>query len=177
METRLHSHYESLSRVIRFTRMADTKAGAVLALQFVLLGALATQFDKALICKMWAVLTQDSGAFWDSVFNLVVVVYLLATLIAVGLAVWVYAPATPNTRRSLIYFADIAELDCQKFIVAAMGMDAVEIECQLLDQIHRVSRIASRKMKKLRCAFGASGVSLLTGIILLAWDRIPSLPC
>ena len=46
MEERLTSHYESLSRVIRFTRTADRKAAPVLALQVALLGALATRFDR-----------------------------------------------------------------------------------------------------------------------------------
>ena len=46
MEERLRSHYESLSRVIRFTRTADAKAAPVLALQVALLGALATRFEE-----------------------------------------------------------------------------------------------------------------------------------
>lgn len=176
METRLQSHYESLARVIRFTRMADTKAGAVLALQFVLLGALAAQFDQAMVDKIWAVITQGSGEFWDFVFTGVMALYLFAALIAVGLAVRVYMPATPKTGRSLIYFADIADMDCQKFIAAAMEIDAAEIERQLLDQIYRVSHVASKKMQMLICAFGASGLSIITEIILLAWDRMQSLP-
>lgn len=176
MENRLQSHYESLARVIRFTRMADTKAGAVLALQFVLLGALAAQFDQALVDKVWAVVTRGSGEFWDFVFTGVMALYLFATLIAVGLAVGVYVPATPKTGRSLIYFADIADMDCQKFIVAAMGMDAVEIERQLLEQVYYVSEIASRKMRRVRYAFWCSGLSIPTGIILLAWVAIQVQP-
>ena len=46
MEERLKSHYESLSRVVSFTRTADTKAAPVLALQVALTGALATRIDK-----------------------------------------------------------------------------------------------------------------------------------
>ena len=45
MEDRLRSHYESLSRVIGFTRAADAKAAPVLALQVVLLGGLTTRFE------------------------------------------------------------------------------------------------------------------------------------
>ena len=43
---RLRSHYESLSRVIRFTRWADTKAAPVLALQVALVGTLAARSDR-----------------------------------------------------------------------------------------------------------------------------------
>ena len=168
METRLQSHYESLSRVIRFTRMADTKAGAVLALQFVLAGVLAAQFDQVLVAKVWAVVTLESGEFCDIVFTGVTVMYLLATLIAVGLAVGVYVPATPKTGRSLIYFRDIADLDCQQFIESAKAMDAAEIERQLLEQIYRVSCIARRKMSLVHHALGLSMASVLTGIVLLA---------
>ena len=46
LEERLRSHYESLSRVIRFTRTADAKAAPVLALQVALLGALATRSEE-----------------------------------------------------------------------------------------------------------------------------------
>ena len=172
MENRLQSHYESLARVIRFTRMADTKAGAVLALQFVLLGVLAAQFDPVLVEKVRTVVTQFSGEFGDIVLTGVMVLHLLATLVAVVTAVGVHVPATPKTGRSLIYFRDIADMDCQKFIVAAMAMDAVEIERQLLEQIYRVSKVARDKMQMLIWAFGASILSIITEIILLAWDRI-----
>ena len=48
MDERLQSHYESLQRVIRFTRQADVKAAPAIALQIALVGALATRLDKLL---------------------------------------------------------------------------------------------------------------------------------
>lgn len=176
METRLQSHYESLSRVIRFTRMADTKAGAVLALQFVLLGALVAQSDPALFGKVRDVVRQFSGEFGDIVLIGVMALHFLATLVAVVTALGVYAPVTPKTGRSLIYFRDIAEMDCQQFLAAARGMDTAGIERQLLEQIYRVSGIARHKMQLLLYAFVASILSIITEIILLAWGRIPFLP-
>ena len=56
MEERLRSHYESLSRVIRFTRTADTKAAPVLALQVALLGGLTTRFED-----LYAIIGPDPG--------------------------------------------------------------------------------------------------------------------
>lgn len=164
METRLQSHYESLARVIRFTRMADTKAGAVLALQFVLAGVLATR----LLDQLAPAIEKDPYGAVAIAVTLAGAVYVLSALAAVVLAVWVYVPATPQTGQSLIYFEDVAKLDCRQFAAAAMGMDAAEIERQLLDQIYRVSCIASRKMQRVRYAFWCSGLSILTGIILLA---------
>ena len=164
METRLQSHYESLSRVIRFTRMADTKAGAVLALQFVLVGALATQ----LLAPLDPATNGNTVSGDDFTVALVGLAYILSALAAVVLAVLVYAPATPKTGQSLIYFEDVAGMDCQQFIAAAKAMDAAEIERQLLEQIYRVSRIARTKMRLVRYAFWLSMVSVLTGITLLA---------
>ena len=57
MEERLRSHYESLSRVIRFTRTADAKAAPVLALQVALLGVLATR-----LAELYFVI---AGGPWD----------------------------------------------------------------------------------------------------------------
>ena len=164
METRLQSHYESLSRVIRFTRMADTKAGAVLALQFVLLGVLATR----LLDQLAPAIYKDPVSTAALAITVAGLAYILSALAAVVWAVLVYAPATPKTGQSLIYFEDVAGMDSQQFLAAAMGMDAVEIERQLLNQIYRVSRIASGKMRLVRWAFLSSVLSIPTGIILLA---------
>ena len=163
METRLHSHYESLARVIRFTRMADTKAGAVLALQFVLAGVLATR----LLDQVAPAIAKDPVGAVGIAVTLVGLAYILSALAAVGSAVLVYAPTTPKTGQSLIYFEDVAGMDCQQFIAAARAMDAAEIECQLLDQVYRVSCIARAKMRLVHRAFGLSMASVLTGITLL----------
>lgn len=164
METRLQSHYESLSRVIRFTRMADTKAGAVLALQFVLAGALATR----LLDQVAPAIAKDPVGVVGFAVTVAGLAYILSALAAVVLAVLVYAPATPKTGQSLIYFEDVAGMDCQQFIAAARAMDAAEIERQLLDQIYRVSCIARDKMRWVHRALGLSMASVLTGIVLLA---------
>ena len=164
METRLQSHYESLSRVIGFTRMADTKAGAVLALQFVLAGILATR----LLDQLAPAIADDPVGVVGITVTLAGLAYILSALAAVVLAVWVYAPATPKTGQSLIYFEDVAGMDCQQFIAAARAMDVVEIERQLLDQIYRVSCIVHKKMRLVRWAFLSSVLSIPTGIALLA---------
>lgn len=175
METRLQSHYESLSRVIGLTHLAEGGAGVVLFLQFVLAGVLAI----LLLDQLDPAIAKDPVGTAGIAVTLVGMTYILSALAAVGLVVWVYVPvvsvvrvyvpATPKTGRSLIYFADIAELGFQKFIVAAMGMDAAEIEPHLQELIYRISRIASGKMRRVRYAFWLSGVSIITGIILLAW--------
>ncbi len=167
MEQRLQSHYESLSRVIRFTRMADIKAGAVLALQFVLLGALAARMDTLLPLITG---TPDS---WEGCVALALgMVYSISLLGAVGLGIWVYIPSTPKSGKSLIYFADIANMDYAKFEIAALQLQSPDIERQLLDQIYRVSCIARDKMRRVRWAFVVSVPAFIAGIILLAWGSV-----
>ena len=167
MEERLKSHYESLQRAIRFTRTADTKAAPVIALQIALLGVLATRFERLL-----PIITQGQ---WDAervTLVVVVILYGIATIGSVAIAALVYVPANRKAGGSLIYFEDIAAMGCRKFKERAMGMTPEEIEEQLLDQIYRVSRIASGKMRRVRCAFVASVPSGIFGIALLGWGSM-----
>ena len=167
----MQSHYESLSRVIRFTRMADTKAGSALALQFLLLGALVTQSES--------LFSMVAGGAWDLghlALIAVMLVYALFLLLAVGLGVSVYIPAAPKTGKSLIYFEDIAALKYDDFKENAQNMDDDTIEEQLISQIYQVSQIVSRKMRLVRVAFWSSAVSTLLGISLLTWASIQAQP-
>ena len=167
MEERLKSHYESLQRAIRFTRTADTKAAPVIALQIALLGALATRLERLL-----PVITQGQ---WDAEGIALIVVagiYSISAIVSVAIAAWVYVPVNRKAGGSLIYFEDIAAMGCRQFKERAMGMTPEEIEGQLLDQIYRVSRIASDKMRRVRCAFMASVPSGILGIALLGWGSM-----
>ena len=165
MEERLRSHYESLSRAIGFTRAADAKAGPVLGLQIALLGALATRLgdfrDLATVGP------------WDAervAFIAVAAVYVLLLGVVVVLAALVYLPMNPRTDRSLIYFEDIAAMEFEEFRDRAVDQEAVEIERQLLDQIYRVSRVASKKMRRVWCAITLSLPGLAFWSALLAWS-------
>ena len=172
MEERLKSHYESLQRAIRFTRTADTKAAPVIALQIALLGVLATRFER-----LAPIITQCQ---WDAevvALVAVVILYSAATIGSIAVAAWVYVPINRKAGGSLIYFEDIAAMGCQRFKDRSIRMTPEEIEEQLLDQIYRVSGIASDKMRRVRRAFALSGFSGILGIILLGWGSIqPPIP-
>ena len=164
MEERLRSHYESLSRVIGFTRTADTKAAPVLALQVALTGALATRIDR-----LFPVVT---GGQWNpETITLVLVLagYLTSAAGAIWLAAAVYLPRNPRTGASFIFFEDIAAMDYPSFEAAAKEMTGDLIELQLLDQIYRVSNIASMKMKRVRQAIWLSLPTAVFGFTLMAW--------
>ena len=165
MEERLKSHYESLSRVIWFTRTADTKAAPVLALQVALMGALATRVDKLI----FIVGSGHSDAERVALI-MVLVSYVLSLAGAIGMAVAVYMPRNPKTGRSFIFFEDIVAMDYSSFETAAKDMTSDLIERQLIDQIYQVSRVASVKMKCVRRAMWLSLPAVVFGFTLLAWS-------
>ena len=165
-EERLNSHYESLSRVIQFTRTADRKAAPVLAIQVALAGTLAARLER--------LVTSFPCSVWDAENALIFVAlacYGLLALAVVGMAAWVYMPRNPRTGKSLIFFEDIAAMDFDAFVDKAESVSTNDIERQLLDQIHRVSRVASTKMTRVRWALWLSGPSLILWVILLAWGN------
>ena len=130
MEERLRSHYETLSRVIRFTRTADAKAAPVLALQVALLGALATRFEE-----LYAMAT---GGSWDPEMMAaiaLVITYALLFCLVIGLAALVYLPMNAKTGRSLIFFEDVTAMEWEVFESAARNMSHDLIERQLLHQM------------------------------------------
>lgn len=148
MEERLRSHYESLQRVIRFTRQGDAKAAPVIALQIALVGALATRLDRLLPAVI-----QETWCFERVLLIGALAIYMICLGAAIAVAGWVYFPRIPKSGGSLIYFEDIAVMRRDWFEEQVKRMTLDEIERQLLDQIYRVSQIASNKMRLVRRAF------------------------
>ena len=98
--------------------------------------------------------------------------YLVLLALSWIKAACVFIPATPKTRQSLIYFEDIGAMELGQFAEKSSRMDADEIERQLLQQIHAVSRIASDKMRRVRWAFRLSIAAVVLWIVLMAWGSI-----
>ena len=167
MEERIRSHYESLTRVIRFVRATDTKAAPVLGLQIALVGTLAARSDRLL-----AIIAENPQDVESIVLIAVIVLYSFLLVSVVAFAVLVYVPINPRTGESLIYFEDVAAMDFELFESRAKGMSEDVIESQLLDQIHRVSKIASVKMRRVRWAFLLSAPASALWLVLLAWGTM-----
>ena len=168
METRLQSHYESMTRIIQFIRMADNKAAPVLALQVALVGTLAARFDKLL-----PVILADQVSIGQIVLCLLIGTYLANLIAVIWFAATVYVPVNPNSGEdSLIYFQDISSIERQDFIARAKALGCDEIERQILDQIHRVSQVASRKMHRVRWAFILSAPSGVLWLALFIWASV-----
>ena len=166
MEERLRSHYESLSRVIRFTRTADVKATPVLALQVALLGALATR-----LTELYSII---AGGPWDieraAVIGLTIIYGCL--LVLVTGPTWVYTPMNAKTGESLIFFEDVAAMEWEDFQLAARNMSHDLIERQLIHQIYVVAGVASVKMRRVRWAIMMSVPAILAWFALLAWSYL-----
>lgn len=90
----------------------------------------------------------------------------------VAIAASAYIPISPRTGTSLIYFEDVASMDYEQFESQAKDMSTELIECHLLDQVHRVSKIASVKMRRVHCAFLLSAPASLLWLVLLAWGTM-----
>ncbi len=159
LEDRLKSHYESLSRAISFTRMADAKAAPVLALHIALLGTLATRAESLL-------------SFESAILTALLVLYATLVLLSMILAANVYIPRHPRSNKSLIYFEDIASMPVESFIKRAKRVDSDFIERQLLEQIHTVSKIASVKMRRVGWAYYFSIPSVVLWVVLFGWGSM-----
>ena len=129
LEERLRSHYESLSRVIRFTRTADMKAAPVLALQLALTGALASRVDRLV-----PIVTTGPCDVERIALVVVGLAYLLCLAGAIWAAAMVYVPRSPKTGQSFIFFEDIAAMEYSAFESKARNMNSVLIEQQLIDR-------------------------------------------
>lgn len=164
MEERLRSHYESLSRVIGFTRAADGKAAPALALQVALIGTVAARFER-----LAPIIGKEPWGVESAILAGVVAIYGLSVIGVVAFAASVYLPRNPSTGGSLVYYEDIASMSLESLQERATSMDAETIERQLLDQIHTVSLIASAKMRRVRWAYYLSVPSVGLWVILLSW--------
>ena len=165
MEERLRSHYESLSRVIRFTRTADAKAAPVLALQVALLGALATRLSE-----LYLIIADGPWDVERAAAIALTIIYGCPLALVIGLAAWVYMPMNAKTGESLIFFEDIAAMEWEAFQSASRNMSHDLIERQLIHQIYVVSGVASAKMRRVRWAIGMSLPSIVAWLALLAWS-------
>ena len=166
-DDRLKSHYESLARAIGFTKGADTKAAPVLALQVALVGTLAARTDR-----LQDILVEGEWSPERMLLIAAIVFYVVFLAAAVVVAIRVYVPVNPRTGKSLIYFEDIAAQDFASFEARAREMRPAMLEGQLLDQIHRVSKIASLKMQWVRCTLRLSVVSSALWLVLMAWGSM-----
>ena len=99
-------------------------------------------------------------------------IYGLLLTAVILLAAMVYMPMNARTNRSLIFFEDIAAMEFHEFQSKARKMSSNLIEHQLLDQVYRVSKVASTKMRRVRWAIMLSLPAIALWFVLLAWSSV-----
>ena len=110
---------------------------------------------------------------WEQVILAIAVgVYGALFVAVVAMAASVYLPRTPRSGVSLIYFEDISAMSYEEFESRARKMTPADIERQLLQQTHTVSRIASAKMNRVRLTYLISAPSVGLWIALLVWGSV-----
>ncbi|RJQ81168.1 hypothetical protein D5S17_05345 [Pseudonocardiaceae bacterium YIM PH 21723] len=158
MRESLEDGWRALTRIEESIRLADTKAGFVLAGTGIL-GSLAVRVLPA--DSRW------SGHPWQAGFALAGLVLVCAAGLV---ALWVFSPQrTPWPPGSILYFEHIAE---RYHSPAAFGADLLPVLDdperllrELADQIWAISGISRRKHHRVRLAIAGLGVALLlTGV-------------
>ncbi len=167
LDERLRSHYESLKRAIGFVKTSDAKAAPAIGLQMALVGTLAARSDR-----LWAVVGDFSWHSADSILVGLMILYGIFAVAVVTIAIRVYMPMHPRTGKSLIYFEDISSMEYEEFELQSREITLDQIERQLLDQVYRVSRIASTKMRRVRWALLLTAPSSILWLVLLVWGTI-----
>ena len=148
-------------------RASDAKAAPVIGLQIALVGTLAARSDK-----LWAVVGSFSWHSADTILVELMLLYGIFVVAVVTIAIRVYMPMHPGTGKSLIYFEDISSMEYEEFASQSRVMPPDQIERQLLDQVYRVSQIASTKMRRVWWAFLLTVPSSVLWLVLLVWGTI-----
>jgi len=157
-------HTATLERIIGFTRVADIKAAPILALQAALPGLLLAHTRQLLVLATDLRSRLTPHLVWG-----LLAIWSLSALLAWIYAARVYIPMTPPAGGSLIYFEDIRRMDAADFRARGSRLTAEEVEQALLDQIWRVSRIASVKLAYIRISFVVGAIALVSWAVLLGW--------
>lgn len=157
-------HATTLERVIAFTRVADAKAAPLIALQTALAGLLLGQ------TKQVVALCADTSRHLTPHFVAGLVgIYVFSAVASWIYAARVYVPLTPPAGGSLIYFEDIRAMARADFKARSASLGPTALEEALLDQIFRVSEIASRKFGWVRTSFQMGALAVFTWAVLLGW--------
>ena len=102
-----------------------------------------------------------------------VVAWLITSFSCISMAVYVYVPRYPPATGNLLYFEDIRRMTRSEFVERSQALTDDQIESLLLDQVYRVSDIASIKFRYVRRAFILSGpafLAWLSSMILISFD-------
>lgn len=132
-----------LERQLGWIGTADAKAAVVVTLDTAIFTALAAAYGTA-----------NTIALPDLVFSLVAGALLA---IAMGCSAAALLPRTDGPKKSLIFFAPIADMAQADYAVALSKVSTAELQEDLAAQIHRNAEIANKKhiwvKRSILCSF------------------------
>lgn len=170
---RIDQHSKTLDRAVRLTQMADAKTAPILALQATLAAVTVSQASD-----IGRIMDFGEHPYTTALALLVMLAYVGTALFACVLGVLVFvprapriSPAGPDEPLSLVYFDDISRVPFEAFRAKALTVGRDAFEEDILQQVHIVSGVASRKMSLVRIALLATLFAFLAWLPLMAWAR------
>lgn len=160
---RIQMHSALLERTIELTQVADAKAAPLVGLEAVLAGTVVSQADRL------GELLGDTGAPGFVPYLLAFAVFIVSAIASLFFAALVYLPRNRRSHGSVLYFEDIAAMSLDEFQSRSREQTDDDIEDLLLEQIHQVSQVASRKMLLVRWSFIWGFISILGWAAVLAF--------
>jgi hypothetical protein len=159
----LDTYFKILGGVQDQTRFADSKAVFVAALNTLLFGFMARNFES--LKPIYAACQPTHVACW--LLFIFFAAYVVASLLSLGFVIWaVMSRFGELAPRSKVFFGHIARdygNDCEKYVRETSGMTDAEWARDLGSQIVEVSHIALAKHRRVRRA------AICVFIALILW--------
>lgn len=130
-ERRIEILEANLVRASEWLRASESRISLTLPLATVMLGVTATLLPNF-----------SSLDGWNAILILISTALLTLSILFSGL---VFFPRVKGPQKSLIFFANISELDLSVFKESMKQLSNVEYEEDLTEQVHTISRIATKK--------------------------------
>lgn len=145
-----------LEQNLHWISAAEVKAGAVVAIDTAMLGALAAAFS--------ALPSADHTA-WTNLFSFVAATFLLIAIVCIAMSV---LPRTDGPPNSFVFFGKIVKRSAADYIDAFRRANTGSFLDDCLDQVYRNAEIACAKFKWVRSSMMWSFAAILPWVSALA---------
>jgi hypothetical protein len=170
----LDTYFKILGGIQDQTRFADSKAVFVAALNTLLFGFMARNFES--LKAIYMAWQASHVAFW--LLFVFFIGYVGASLLSLGFVIWaVMSRFGELAPRSKVFFGHIARdygNDCEKYVRETSGMTDADWARDLGSQIVEVSHIALAKHRRVRRAAISVFIALLLWFVSFAFLFIMS---
>ncbi len=144
-----------LERHLHWISSAEVKAGAIVAINTAMLGALAAAFSA---------LPSKEHSAWANLLSFVAAACLLSAVFCTAMSV---LPRTDGPPKSYVFFGKIVKRSAADYLDAFQRADDSAFLDDCIDQVYRNAEIACAKFRWVRSAMMWSFAALLPWIISL----------